>query len=42
MDSKNGISQQPLIGSSSTFKLKPMGPNKNLKPLAMKTTFNGR
>ena len=35
-DIKSGISQQPLIGFSSTFKLKSRGPNQN------STTFNGR
>ena len=28
-NSKSGISQQPLIGSSSNFKLKLRGPNQN-------------
>ena len=35
MDTQSGISQQPLIGSSSNFKPKPVGPNQNVKPLAM-------
>ena len=35
---KSGISQQPLIGSSSNFKLKPKRPNQNYKLLAMKMT----
>ena len=30
---KSWISQQPLIGSSSNFKLKLRGPNKNIKCL---------
>jgi hypothetical protein len=30
---KSGISQQPLIGSSSNFKLKLRGPHKNKKCL---------
>ena len=42
MDSQSGISQLPLIVSSSTFKPKSMGPNQNLKLLALKTTFYGR
>jgi hypothetical protein len=37
-----GISQQPLIGSSSNFKIKFMGPNQNLKLAERKTTLNGR
>jgi hypothetical protein len=39
---KSGISQQPLIGSNSNFKLKLRLPKKNLQILEMKTTFNGR
>jgi hypothetical protein len=37
-----GISQQPLIGSSATFKLKIWEPDHNKKLLKMKTTLNGR
>ena len=39
---KSGIYQEPLIGSSSNFKLKLRGPNQNRKLLEMKTTSNGR
>ena len=39
---KSWIPQQPLIGSSSNFKLKLRGPNQNKKMLQMKTTCNGR
>ena len=39
---KTGISQWPLIGTFSNFKLKLMGPNQNLKLYDMKTTFHGR
>ena len=38
----NGISKQPLIRSSSNFKLKLRRPNQNSIMLKMKTTFNGR
>ena len=39
---ESGISQQPLIGSSSNFTLKLRVPNQNQKILQMKTTYNGR
>ena len=39
---KSGISQQPLIGSSSNFKLKLIGPNQNFILLIMKMTYKGR
>ena len=39
---KSGISQQPLIRSSSNFKLKIRGPNQNLILLKKKTTSNER
>ena len=39
---KNAISQQPLVGSSSVFKLKPRRPNQHLILLLMKTTSNER
>ena len=39
---KPGISQPPLIGAFSNFKIKLMGPNQNLKLHDMKTTFHGR
>ena len=39
---KSGISQNPLIGSSSNLKLKIRGQNQNKKSLAMKTSSNGR
>ena len=39
---QNGISQQPLIGSVSNFKLKLWGPNQNRKLLETKTKYNGR
>jgi hypothetical protein len=39
---KSGISQQPLIGSSSNFKLKLMGPNQNKMLLENKRTSDGR
>ena len=39
---ESGISHQPLIGSSSNFKLKLRVPNQNQKILQMKTTSNGR
>jgi hypothetical protein len=42
MDTQRGISQQPFIVSSSTFKPKSMGPNQNLKRLAMNKTSNKR
>ena len=42
MDSQSLISQQPLIGSYSTFKLKAMGPTQNIKLLWLKTTYYGR
>jgi hypothetical protein len=38
----SGISQQPLIGSSSNLKLKLRGPNKKRKLLIIKTALNGR
>ena len=38
----SGISQQPLIRSSSNFKLDFKEPNKYSISLQMKTTFNGR
>ena len=38
---KSGISQQPLIGSYSNFKLKISGPNHILQIHQMKTTFKG-
>jgi hypothetical protein len=39
---KSGITQRPLIGYSSNFKLKLRGPNQNKIWLEMKTTFDGR
>jgi hypothetical protein len=39
---KSGISQQPLIGSSSNFKLKLKGRYQILKLHDMKTAFHGR
>jgi hypothetical protein len=39
---KSGISQQPLIRSSSNFKLKLRGQIQNLIMVLMKTTSNGR
>jgi hypothetical protein len=39
---KTGISQQPLIGSSSNFKLKVLGPEQNGKLINTKMTSNGR
>ena len=39
---KSGISQQQLIGTSSNFKLKLMGPNQHWILLEMKTICNGR
>jgi hypothetical protein len=39
---KSGISQQPLIGSSTNLKLKPRGPNQNKIWLERKTTSDGR
>ena len=39
---ESAISQQPLIGSSSNFKLKLRGPKQNQKMLQMKTTSDGR
>ena len=38
---KSGLSQQPLIGSSSNFKLMFGGLNQNWKLLIMKMNFNG-
>ena len=39
---ESGISQQPLIGSSSNVILKLMGPNQNWILLEIKTIANGR
>ena len=39
---KSGISQQPLIGSSSNFKLKLRGPDNNKKLLEIKMSSIGR
>ena len=39
---KSGISQQPLIGSYSSFKLKLRWPNNILQIPEMKTSSNGR
>ena len=39
---KNGISQQPLIGSNSNLKLMLRGSNQNGRLLAMETTSHGR
>ena len=39
---KSGISQRPLIGSCSNFKLKLRMPNYIVQILQMKTTSNGR
>jgi hypothetical protein len=38
----SGISQQPLIGSSSNLKLKLWGLNKKEKLIVIKTALNGR
>ena len=39
---KSGISQKPIIGSYSNFKLKLRWPNHSLQILKMKPTSNGR
>jgi hypothetical protein len=39
---KSGISQQPLHGFSSNFKLELRGPNQNKIWLDMKKTSNGK
>ena len=39
---ESGISQQPLIGSSSNFILQMRGPNQNWILLQIKTISNGR
>ena len=38
---KNLISQHPLFGTSSKFKLKLIGPNQNQEIIEMKMTSNG-
>ena len=39
---KSGISQQPLVGSYSNFKLKPIGSNQGVQRYQLKMTCSGR